>query len=89
MTTTSSARVKPASYPRFTQRARYNAVHSGSNYIYYLADIVAGVAYVFSHQEAVFHDNVLMNTHTLQASKHNRIPNYIYVGTACGFPKGL
>jgi nucleoside-diphosphate-sugar epimerase len=61
----------------------------GADYIYHLADIVAGVAYVFSHQEAVFHDNVLINTHTLQASKHNRIPNYIYVGTACSFPKGL
>ena len=61
----------------------------GADYIYHLADIVAGVAYVFSHQEAVFHDNLLINTYTLQASKINRIPNYIYVGTACSFPKGL
>ena len=61
----------------------------GADYIYHLAEIVAGVAYVFSHQEAVFHDDVLINTHTLYASKPNRIPNYIYVGTACSFPKGL
>jgi GDP-D-mannose 3',5'-epimerase len=54
-----------------------------------LAVFVAGVAYVFSHQEAVFHDNVLINTHTLHAAKRNGIPHYIYVGTACSFPKGL
>ena len=61
----------------------------GADYIYHLADIVGGVAYVFGHQEAVFRDNVLINSHTLHAAKRNRIPNYIYVGTACSFPKGL
>lgn len=61
----------------------------GADYIYHLADIVAGVNYVFDHQESVFHDNILINTYTLKAAKANKIPNYIYVGTACSFPKGL
>ena len=61
----------------------------GADVIYHLADIVAGVAYVFSHQESVFHDNILINTHTLKAAKENGIANYIYAGTACSFPKGL
>jgi nucleoside-diphosphate-sugar epimerase len=54
----------------------------GADYIYHLADIVAGVAYVFSHQESVFHDNILINTHTLKAAKEDGIKNYLYVGTA-------
>lgn len=61
----------------------------GADYVYHLADIVAGVEYVFDHQESVFHDNILINTHTLKAAKTNGVPNYIYVGTACSFPKGL
>lgn len=61
----------------------------GADYIYHLADIVAGVEYVFDHQESVFRDNILINTHTLRAAKQNGIRNYIYVGTACSFPRGL
>lgn len=61
----------------------------GADYVYHLADIVAGVDYVFRHQLSVFHDNVLINTNTLKASKVNKIPNYIYVGTASSFPQHL
>lgn len=55
----------------------------GADYVYHLAAIVAGTNHVSGHQLAVFHDNVLINTNTLKACKVNRIPNYIYVGTAC------
>ena len=61
----------------------------GADYVYHLADIVAGVNFVLGHQLSVFHDNVLINTNTLKACKQNKIPNYIYVGTACSFPQHL
>lgn len=61
----------------------------GADYVYHLADIVAGVNFVFGHQLSVYHDNMLINTNTLKASKVNQIPNYIYVGTACSFPQHL
>lgn len=57
--------------------------------VYHLADIVAGIDYVFGHQSSLFRENVLINTNTLHAVVANRIPNYIYVGTACSFPKHL
>lgn len=61
----------------------------GVDYVYHLADVVAGVAYVFGHQESVFRSNVLINTNTLTSCKQNGVPNYIYVGTACSFPQHL
>ena len=57
--------------------------------VYHLADIVAGIDYVFQHQSSLFRENILINTNTLHAVVQNRIPNYIYVGTACSFPKHL
>jgi GDP-D-mannose 3', 5'-epimerase len=57
--------------------------------VYHLADVVAGVDYVFDHQPFVYHQNVMINTNVLWACIKNKIPNYVYVGTACSFPKSL
>jgi nucleoside-diphosphate-sugar epimerase len=75
----------------FDLRVQSHAVRflRGADTVYHLADIVAGVNYVFGHQLAVFHDNVQINTNTLRACKVNNIKNYIYVGTACSFPQHL
>lgn len=61
----------------------------GADFIYHLADVEAGRGCIFSHQQAVSHHNLLINTHTLQASKRNGIANYIYVGSACSSLYGL
>jgi perosamine synthetase len=57
--------------------------------IFHLADIVAGVDFVFGNQPFVFRNNMLINTNVLEASVANGIKNYIYVGTACSFPQHL
>lgn len=57
--------------------------------VFHLADIVAGVDWVFSHQLKVFHDNVLINTNVLAAAETNGLRNYLYVGTACSYPLSL
>ena len=57
--------------------------------IFHLADIVAGVDYVFGNQPFVFRNNLLINTNVLEAVIANGIKNYIYVGTACSFPQHL
>jgi nucleoside-diphosphate-sugar epimerase len=62
---------------------------TGADVIFHLADVVAGVNYVFSHESSVFRNNILINTNTLHAAKTNRVPTFIYVGTACSFPKFL
>jgi len=57
--------------------------------VFHLADVVAGVDYVFAHQPFVFRQNVLINTNVLGACVANGIQNYVYVGTACSFPQHL
>jgi len=57
--------------------------------VYHLADVVGGVHFAFTHEEFIFRQNILINTNVLSACVANRIPNYVYVGTACSFPKHL
>ena len=57
--------------------------------VFHLADIVAGVDFVFSNEAFVFRQNLLINTNVLGASVMNGIPNYLYVGTACSYPQAL
>jgi nucleoside-diphosphate-sugar epimerase len=58
--------------------------------VYHLADIVAGIGYVFSNEGEIFRKNLLINANVAQVvSKAINISRYIYVGTACSFPKHL
>lgn len=62
-------------------------VTEGIDEVYHLADVVAGIGYVFSHQKDVFHDNLLIDTNILKASADAGVKRFIYVGTACSYPK--
>ena len=62
---------------------------SNAHTVIHLADIVAGIDYIFSHQSSVFSDNMLINIHVLGACVKNNIKKYLYVGTACSFPLNL
>ena len=55
--------------------------------VVHLADIVAGINYVFSNESSVFSSNILINTNTLKACIANKVKKYIYAGTACSYPK--
>jgi nucleoside-diphosphate-sugar epimerase len=57
--------------------------------VYHLADIVAGVDYVFSNEPFVYRANVLINSHVFSAVQEAGVPNLIYVGTACSYPRQL
>ena len=57
--------------------------------IYHLADVVAGIDYVFNNETSLFRDNLLINSNVIAACVRNGIPNYIYVGTACAFPRSM
>jgi len=57
--------------------------------VYHLADVVGGVHFVFDNEAFVFRQNILINTNVLSACLANNIPDYVYVGTACSFPKDL
>ena len=58
-------------------------------YVIHLADIVAGIDYVFSNQGDLFRLNNLINTHVFHAVRKagkERVKGLIYVGTACSYP---
>ncbi|MBT5271591.1 MAG: NAD-dependent epimerase/dehydratase family protein [Candidatus Marinimicrobia bacterium] len=55
--------------------------------VYHLADIVAGINFVFANQLFLWHANVLINTNVLNACVENKVKSYVYVGTACSYPK--
>jgi len=57
-------------------------------YVIHLADIVAGIDYVFNNQGKLFRENILINSNTITSVRKNadKIKGFIYVGTACSFP---
>jgi GDP-D-mannose 3', 5'-epimerase len=57
--------------------------------VFHLADIVAGIDFVFSNELFLFNANMLINTNTFRAIKEFNVPHVIYVGTACSYPKAL
>lgn len=61
----------------------------GIDYVYHLADIVAGIGYVFKNQGSLFRDNFLINSNVLDAVRRHPVKGFIYAGTACSFPAHL
>lgn len=61
----------------------------GTDYIVHLADVVAGIGYVFKNQGSLFRQNVLINSNTLAFAKTLDIKGFLYAGTACSFPAEL
>lgn len=61
----------------------------GVDYVYHLADIVAGIGYVFKHQGSLFRENFLINSNVIDAVRRHPVKGFIYAGTACSFPAHL
>lgn len=63
-------------------------VISKVDYVIHLADIVAGIDYVFNNQGGLFRDNILINSNTITSVRKHKstIKGFMYVGTACSFP---
>ncbi len=59
------------------------------DYIYHLADVVAGIGYVFNNQSSIFRQNVLINSNTIDLARQLKVKGFIYAGTACSFPAEL
>lgn len=72
-----------------SQGEQCDEVISQVEYVIHLADIVAGIDYVFSNQGDLFRQNNLINTHVFHSVRKagkEKIKGLIYVGTACSFP---
>jgi GDP-D-mannose 3', 5'-epimerase len=57
--------------------------------VFHLADIVAGVDYVFANEPFLFRANLLINTNVFSAAREAGVKQLVYVGTACSYPKKL
>jgi GDP-D-mannose 3',5'-epimerase len=62
-------------------------VTSKMDVVVHLADIVAGINYVFSNESSLFRSNILINTNVLNACIENKVKKYVYAGTACSYPE--
>ncbi len=61
-------------------------VTSDIDHVIHLADVVAGINYVFGNQFSLFQSNLSINSNILKASIENKVKNFTYVGTACSYP---
>ena len=62
-------------------------VIQGFDFVFHLADIVAGINYVFDNQLFLWRSNIMINSNAINACIENNIKNLVYVGTACSYPK--
>ncbi len=57
--------------------------------VFHLADVVAGVDFVFANEPFLFRTNILINSNTFSALQEAGVENLVYLGTACSYPKKL
>ena len=55
----------------------------------HIADIVAGIGYVFSNEWSVFQKNLLINTNVARVANFMAPARLVYLGTACSYPQEM
>jgi nucleoside-diphosphate-sugar epimerase len=58
----------------------------GAEEVYNLAANMGGIGFIEAHRAEIMHDNVLINTHMLEAARLNRAERYLYTSSACVYP---
>ena len=58
----------------------------GVNEVYALAANMGGIGFIHSHKAEISRDNVLINVHTLDAARVNRVQRLLYTSSACIYP---
>ena len=48
---------------------------------------MGGMGFISSHHAEILHNNVLINTHTLEAARQNGVERYLYTSSACVYPE--
>jgi GDP-D-mannose 3', 5'-epimerase len=55
--------------------------------VYALAADMGGMGFISSHHGQILHNNALINIHTLEAARANRVKRYLYTSSACIYPE--
>ncbi len=59
----------------------------GVDEVYALAADMGGMGFISSHHSQILHNNALINLHTLEAARQNRVARYLYTSSACVYPE--
>ncbi len=59
----------------------------GIDQVYGLAADMGGMGFISSHHSEILHNNILINTHTLDAARVNGVKRYFYTSSACVYPE--
>jgi nucleoside-diphosphate-sugar epimerase len=59
----------------------------GVNEVYALAADMGGMGFISKYHAQILHNNLLINTHTLEAARVNGISRYFYTSSACVYPE--
>lgn len=61
----------------------------GVDEVYALAADMGGMGFISSHHSQILHNNLLINTHTLEAARINGVKRYLFTSSACVYPEYL
>lgn len=54
--------------------------------VYNLAANMGGIGFIESHKAEIVHDNILINTHMLEAARLNGVDKFLFTSSACIYP---
>lgn len=69
-----------------TQMKNCELAVKGMDVVFHLADIVAGIDFVFGNEAYVYRQNVLINSNMFAATHNAKLEKLAYVGAACAYP---
>lgn len=59
----------------------------GVEEVYALAADMGGMGFISCHHAEILHNNILINTHTLEAARLNGVKRYLFTSSACIYPE--
>lgn len=59
----------------------------GVDEVYGLAADMGGMGFISAHHAEILHNNLLINTHSLDAARVNGVKRYFYTSSACVYPE--
>ena len=59
---------------------------TGIDHVYHLAANMGGIGFIEANKAVIVHDNTLINTHMLEAARHNGASRFLYTPSACIYP---
>ena len=57
--------------------------------VYALAADMGGMGFISNHHAQILHNNSLINLHTLEAARLNKVKRFLYTSSACIYPEYL